>query len=244
MSGGKTPIVKRNNIKGNIADHGGGIYTTSNLDALIVQNLITGNRADEGGGLYWLIHSAVPGPILVNNTIADNDATSFGSGIFAGGTDGRTELTNNIIVAKPGQTGLHCANFGSDNTPIIRFNNIFSSGGMAYGGSCSNKTGTDGNISADPLFINPTQGDYHLQQGSPSIDAGDNLTPNLPDTDIDGDPRILDGDGDGTAIVDMGIDEFLAPALRSVFRMRATVICSRSIRRMASFRLLDTRRSP
>ena len=35
-------------------------------------------------------------------------------------------------------------------------------------------------------------------------------TPNLPDTDVDGDPRILDGDSNGTAIVDMGVDEFLA----------------------------------
>jgi hypothetical protein len=37
------------------------------------------------------------------------------------------------------------------------------------------------------------------------------MTPNLPDKDIDGDPRILDGDGDGTAIVDMGVDEFRRP---------------------------------
>ena len=50
---------------------------------------------------------------------------------------------------------------------------------------------------------------------SPSIDAGDNLTPNLPDTDIDGDPRVQDGDGNGTATVDMGVDEFLAlPGLK------------------------------
>src|SRR5215510_13766060 len=92
----------------------------------------------------------------------------------------------------------------------------------------------------DPLFTNPTQGDYHLQQGSPSIDAGDNLASNLTDKDIDGNPRILDGDGNGTAIVDMGVDEFLAPSLRSVFRMRASVIYPRSIRRTASFCLLDT----
>src|SRR5262249_6481440 len=58
---------------------------------------------------------------------------------------------------------------------------------------------------------NPTQGDYHLQQGSPSIDVGYNQAPDLPDTDIDGNPRILDGDGNGTAIVDMGVYEFLLP---------------------------------
>src|SRR5262249_33729594 len=50
-----------------------------------------------------------------------------------------------------------------------------------------------------------------LQQGSPSIDAGDNLAPNLPDKDLDGHPRILDGDRNGTTIVDMGVYEFLAP---------------------------------
>ena len=207
-----TPIIKRNIIKGNnaLGGEGGGLYMVNVSDALIVQNLITGNQASDGGGLYWLVPSGARGPRLVNNTIADNNATALGSGIFADGFDVRTELKNNIIVAKPGQSGLYCGGFNDQNPPIIRFNNIFSSGGMAYGGICADKTGTEGNISANPLFTNPTQGDYHLQQGSTSIDSGDNLAPDLPDTDVDGDPRILDGDGNGTAIVDMGIDEFLA----------------------------------
>jgi Domain of unknown function (DUF5123)/Right handed beta helix region len=213
MFGAGTPIVKRNIIKGNnaLGGLGGGIYMVNDTDALIVQNLITSNQAIVGGGIYSLVRGA-RGSTLVNNTIADNNATATGSGIFAEGHEARTELTNNIIVAKPGQTGLHCGNLNNQNQVIIR-NNIFSSGGPAYGGSCSDKTGTDGNISTDPLFTNPAQGDYHLQQGSPSIDAGDNLTPNLLDTDIDGDPRILDGDGNGTATVDMGVDEFLAPTV-------------------------------
>jgi hypothetical protein len=212
-----TPIIKRNIIKGNTASNveggdggGGGIKLTTETDALIVQNLITGNQAVNGGGIFWSVPDTAQGPILVNNTIADNNATSIGSGIFADGFDARTELINNIIVAKPGQTALFWGPVGQ-NQAIIRFNNIFSDGGMAYGGSCSDRTGTDGNISADPQFINPTQGDYHLQQGSPSIDAGDNQASNLPDTDIDGNPRILDGDGNGTATVDMGVDEFLPP---------------------------------
>ncbi|TMA61480.1 MAG: hypothetical protein E6J80_00105, partial [Deltaproteobacteria bacterium] len=66
----------------------------------------------------------------------------------------------------------------------------------------------NGNISADPLFADPVNANYHLQLGSPAIDAGDNTAPELPAKDIDGDPRILDGDGDGVAVVDMGVDEF------------------------------------
>jgi Bacterial Ig domain/Right handed beta helix region len=207
------PIIKNNIIMGNnnAGDLGGGIFILRNPDSdvLIVQNLIAGNQAAYGGGLCLL----GAGPLKVlNNTIADNDAATSGSGIYDFGPDGRTELTNNIIYAKPGQAGLFCDSFRSQNPPIIRFNNIFSSGGMAYGGHCPDMTGTNGNKSLDPLFADLTQGDYHLLQGSPSIDASYNQATNLPDKDLDGNQRVLDGDGDGNAIIDMGAYEFLAPA--------------------------------
>ncbi|UCE98866.1 MAG: right-handed parallel beta-helix repeat-containing protein [Planctomycetota bacterium] len=67
------------------------------------------------------------------------------------------------------------------------------------------------NIDADPLLV---EGDefYHLQLGSPCIDAGCYaLSSQL--SDIDGDYRYLDGDGDGDAVVDMGADEVLEPVI-------------------------------
>ncbi|MCA9438191.1 MAG: hypothetical protein KC978_20565, partial [Candidatus Omnitrophica bacterium] len=61
----------------------------------------------------------------------------------------------------------------------------------------------EGNINSDPLFVDPDNGDYHLQRGSPCIDSGTDtgLT-----TDLDGNPRPI---GD----YDMGAYEF--PYLRS-----------------------------
>ena len=59
-----------------------------------------------------------------------------------------------------------------------------------------NDCGT-GNINADPLFVDPGNGDYHLGPDSPCIDVGNNDAPDLPDYDFEGDVRILDGDGDG-----------------------------------------------
>jgi hypothetical protein len=246
MFGLGTLIVKRNIIKGNslVTDgRGGGIYLANESETLIVQNLITGNQAYEGAGIYLIAFGAY-GPKLVNNTIADNNAIASGSGIFAEASGGRSELANNIIVAKPGQAGLYCNNTSDQTQPGARFNNIFSAGGTAYGGSCADKTGTNGNISADPLFINPTGGDYHLRQGSPSIDAGDNLTPNLPDKDVDENPRILDGDGNGTATIDMGVDEFLLPLGLKISLLDESNPGSKNIRSLSICDLRPWARTP
>ena len=75
-------------------------------------------------------------------------------------------------------------------------------------------------IDADPLFVDPENGDYHLLHGSSCIDAGNNLA--VPDgvtIDLDGGPRFLDdpdtpdtGNPDPGApelpIVDMGPYEY------------------------------------
>ncbi len=62
------------------------------------------------------------------------------------------------------------------------------------------------NIDEDPNFVDPDAFDFHLLPGSPCIDAGDNFYA-LYSLDWDGDQRIIDGDGDGTPTVDMGMDE-------------------------------------
>ena len=50
-------------------------------------------------------------------------------------------------------------------------------------------------------------GDLHLRPGSPCVDAGNNVDV-FGDFDLDGHARILDGDGDGAAVVDMGAYEY------------------------------------
>ena len=65
-------------------------------DAQIIQNLIFRNSAREGGGIWWLVPGA-RGPLLVNNTIADNDSAQ-GSAIFADGFDALTELTGSTRI--------------------------------------------------------------------------------------------------------------------------------------------------
>lgn len=62
-----------------------------------------------------------------------------------------------------------------------------------------------GNINRDPDFLG--DGDYRLGKSSPCIDAGTNGAPGLPELDFAGNPRILNGNNDDIATVDMGAYE-------------------------------------
>jgi Right handed beta helix region len=70
-----------------------------------------------------------------------------------------------------------------------------------------NQTGLSGNVSIEPSFVDPDEGDFRLRTGSPLLDAGAN--PDVSSSeDFDGSLRVLDGDGDAAAVVDMGASEF------------------------------------
>lgn len=66
--------------------------------------------------------------------------------------------------------------------------------------------GTNGNIAADPLFFDPTRGEYRVRWGSPAIDAGD---PALAGSlDLVGTARSIDGNLDLQVAPDIGAFEF------------------------------------
>jgi parallel beta-helix repeat protein len=208
-----TPTIQGNIITGNTASglspctRGGGISMLNYADADIIGNVIAGNSAGCGGGVHWLVPSDRRGPLLVNNTIADNDGAQ-GSGIYADGYDATVILVNNIVVAKGGLTAVFCTTLYDPTPPTFQSNDVFAPSGAAYDGGCSDQTGNSGNISLDPRFVDAAGGDYNPQAGSPVIDSGTNAAPKLPPVDINGDPRIIDGDADGTATVDIGAAEF------------------------------------
>jgi hypothetical protein len=75
----------------------------------------------------------------------------------------------------------------------------------------------DGNIDADPLFLGLPGLGQLPRAGSPVIDRGltTALSPQESATDLEGHPRVVDGDGDGGAKRDMGAFEYQrrAPAV-------------------------------
>lgn len=68
-----------------------------------------------------------------------------------------------------------------------------------------------GNIDEDPLFVGSD--DLRLQESSPCIDSGDPSMEAPSPLDLDGNPRLVDGDEDGEEVIDMGAFEY-APSAR------------------------------
>lgn len=106
---------------------------------------------------------------LINNTISLNELeflSSKGGGIaalFGASCSG----VNNIIYGNiANEEPEFAVELGTIN--------------LNYSCSSQNLAGT-GNITNNPNFINPTNDDFHLQQGSHCIDAGDPTSPLDPD---------------------------------------------------------------
>ena len=192
-----------NVIRGNSApQRGGGISMGNGSRPLIENNLVVDNTADKGGGVYWSLPNR---PALVGNTLAGN-AASAGAALFIEGTDSGATVINNLAVGSAGVAAIDCENFGGNiDVPTLLNNDAYTAGGAGFAGLCAAAAGTAGNISVAPVFAGAD--DYRLQAGSPGIDAGLNAAASEA-TDIVGRARILDGDADGVAVIDLGAYEF------------------------------------
>ena len=164
-------------MRNNTADLGGAMYFFSVRSTASVNNcLIYDNTGSQGGAMYYDFSNT----IVRNVTMTRNTAAS-GAGIYS--TNSIPRLFNSIMWANTGA-------FGGSGTPLVTHSNI--EGG--FGGT--------GNISADPLFVNPSGDDFTLGAGSPCIDAADSsAVAELLDSDVNGDPRGVDI----PAAVDTGI---------------------------------------
>jgi len=162
-------VIVDNSSYGSYSSAGGGISIhASNL--VIERTLIHGNTTWWHGGWICADFSTVT---ITGCTITENDGGTEAGGYYA--YDSNSTLLNNIIWANLGDQIV--VNIGSS---LITYCNVQGSW-----------PGT-GNIDEDPLFVDPANGDYHLQSvfgsyhggawlpdlnHSPCIDAGDPVSP-------------------------------------------------------------------
>ncbi len=204
---GSSPSVTNCTFSENSAgDFGAGMYNFFSSPT-VTNCIFSGNSAgSRGGGMLNLISN----PTVTNCTFSGNTATNDGSGMY-NWLDSSPTVANCILW---GDSLNEIANLSS--TPTVTFSNV--QGGY---------TGT-GNIDANPLFVDPDNGDFRLSPGSPSIDAGNNwgvpidendydedgVLCELFPVDLDGNPRFNADEADFDpgcgvpVVVDMGAYEY------------------------------------
>lgn len=207
LFGAGAVLIQNNLFVGNTCfDSGNAIAMANDVSGtLVVQNVFTGNNSTNGASLFWWNSPAA----LVNNTITDGPSSipNFAQ-VASTGLSSSTIIANNVIVSNnQGTIAYDCVLAGIPNPSNFYNNDVFSKQGTAYGGVCTSQTGSNGNISANPVFV--SKSNLRLKGGSPTIDSGNNFAPNLPNNDFAGNPRIINGNDLPSAIIDMGAYEFV-----------------------------------
>ena len=159
--------------------------------------IVRENTAVFGGGGYR--------DLFFNCLLTGNRATQQGGGAFQG------MLYQCTVTANSADVGGGTYD-GTNRNSIVYFNTALAGPdfqGSTLIASCTSPTPAllPGNTSEPPAFLHPATGDFRLRADSPCIDTGEDFSHLLAD-DLDGNPRPIDGDGDGKAAFDMGAFEY------------------------------------
>ncbi|MDP6519166.1 MAG: right-handed parallel beta-helix repeat-containing protein [Planctomycetota bacterium] len=140
---------------------GGGIYCQNSSTPRIEGCEITDNLASKNGGGIYLVSSS---PLIDHCTFSLNEALTAGSAIY-GRNMSRPVVQNSILWGDLNNEIILLVGYNggqpNPHTAPITFSNIE---GMWPG---------LGNINADPLFVNPGNGNFRLRAASPCRGAAD-----------------------------------------------------------------------
>jgi hypothetical protein len=190
----------------------GGIFNDGTLT--LEQSTVSGNRADSGAGITTSGAQGDGALALTQSTISDNEAESDAGGVYVV-LGARLQTRGSIISGNIADGLLNGDDLFSDPfTPPT-----FVSGGYNLIGDVSTWNVSDFNEPGDltgmtdpglgPLSDNggPTETMLPLP-GSAALDASDaTICVSAEDQRGAGFPRVVDGDGDGTATCDIGATE-------------------------------------
>jgi len=186
----ENPVIISNQIYSNTARNGGGVSLRGSGNAEMTNNMVFENQAGGIGAGINAFNSTIR---LLHTTLSRNSGGS-GQGLYVVGGSIVT-ATNTILVSHT--VGIYVSNDSTATLEATLWGDEAWANGDDWTGSGAIITGTP-NLWQPPLFLDPAQGDYHLQSGSPAVNAGVDAGVT---TDIDGEPRM--------GLPDLGADEYI-----------------------------------
>jgi hypothetical protein len=143
-----------------------------------------------------------PNHKVFNNVLYNNDSSnSYGEAAITVGYGtgmNNIQIYNNTIVGNKGNgaNGISVGTYGAPTNTIIKNNILWQNGNDSVKLVAGTGTVTSNNwMGVDPLFVNPSSQDFHLQSGSGARNTAVNLD-SIFTTDKDGNLRPVSGNWD------------------------------------------------
>lgn len=208
---------------------GGAVMSDNGSNLMLVGNELRNNTASYDGGALWVQYTS---GTLANNVIRENTQGDFDSAAVEVQYGSTLDLINNTFVDN---LGVEVADVYVNDANTTLRNNLFAGAsqgacfysyyyGYGYGELAYNlfgsypsgpilykedPSGTNGNISGDPLMVgysndgDPSNDDFSLSPLSPAIDAGDPAEEYL---DLDGTRNDIGSTGGPTGVLSVDTD--------------------------------------
>jgi len=174
-----SPIIENTLISENTAGYfGGGLYCSRQSSPILRRVVFSGNQSMDGSAVSLFMDCR---PIIQNCTFSNNSCDGRGSVARMFWTC-EMNLVNCIISANDPDS-ISLTGDPAGNTLNIAYSLLTGGESMVSVSDTSTETvhWLEGNLDANPLFINPDNCDYRLRMDSPCIDAGDSEAPLDPD---------------------------------------------------------------
>jgi trimeric autotransporter adhesin len=160
-------------------------YIVAFNNGIDVENVVVDHISNLGSSPVAVVFKPTDGGALIANhltaDLSSGDRISWTQG--SGNVD--AYIYNSVLWSSGGGTASFFGGSGSGSTTVV-VNSIFSQV-IAQG-----VVNVQNQINSNPLWVNPSAGDYRLQNASPAVNSGTLFAPGgEPATDIEGKARII-----------------------------------------------------
>ncbi|HEY7629075.1 MAG TPA: PKD domain-containing protein [Thermoleophilaceae bacterium] len=187
---------------------------TTNTNVVIDSSVVRGGQA---AVLFGGSMGTAPTATLRNDTLIGTQYATWNSA-SGSGSHPTIQVDSSILISPQGQNSSH-ANDGSLTSITCTWSDVLDQTQAENGGTgaidCPSDAGNPNNnvftATSSDLFVNLAGGDYHLAPDSPALETGSPaaLAGDESPTDLDGNPRVNDGNFDCVNARDKGAYEFV-----------------------------------